>query len=209
MTEYIVGIDEAGRGPLAGPVAVGAVMVSAVALDAVVARFEGLRDSKHLSKKRRARIYEQLRVLRQEGALSFAVALVSHTTIDARGIVFAIKSGIDGVLTKIGVLPENARVLLDGSLHAPICYVHQTTIIGGDETVPIIALASIAAKVVRDRKMIMLAKQYPLYGFEAHKGYGTAAHYVALANHGVSLAHRRTFLKNLDAVRETLRTGKK
>jgi len=192
--QFVVGIDEAGRGPLAGPVAVCAVMVSSVAYDTIFNSFEGLHDSKHLTEEKREAFYEQMLVLRKEGALSFSVGLISHTTIDTRGIVYALHSGICTLLQKLGAREENCRVLLDGSLHAPEGYMNQETIVRGDETVPIISVASIAAKVIRDRKMCILAKHYPQYGFECHKGYGTKAHYEALAKYGVSPIHRRSFL---------------
>lgn len=200
--KYHIGIDEAGRGPLAGPVAVGGVMISETLLDFVLGSFKGLRDSKQLSEKKREEFYERMLSLQKEHKLLFAVGLVSHETIDARGIVSALRSGVGSVLEKIGVDPEKSRVLLDGSLSAPVQYTNQKTIIRGDETEPIISLASIAAKVVRDRKMRVFAKQYPLYGFERHKGYGTKAHYEALMTHGISLIHRRSFLKNLPEIKK-------
>jgi ribonuclease HII len=98
-------------------------------------------------------------------------------------------------LEKLGVTAHRSKVLLDGSLKAPRRYVNQKTIIRGDDIEPVISLASICAKVLRDRKMTRLAKKYPRYGFEVHKGYGTKAHYKAIKKHGFSQEHRRSFLK--------------
>ncbi|TSC73379.1 MAG: ribonuclease HII [Parcubacteria group bacterium Gr01-1014_48] len=194
---YLVGIDEAGRGPLAGPVAVGAVIIKESDCLALFSSLPGIRDSKQLSEKRREELYERMVFLRKENKMSFSVGLVSHTVIDTEGIVSAVRMGISSVLRKIEVDPHVCRVLLDGSLHAPKMFKNQETIVRGDETEPIISLASIAAKVVRDRKMKELATLYPLYGFEVHKGYGTKGHYAALTAYGISPIHRSSYLKSL------------
>ncbi len=194
---YCVGIDEAGRGPLAGPVAVGAVMMPRVDCADIFSLLPGIRDSKKLSEKKREILYEHMCVLRRENKIAFAVGLVSHAVIDARGIVAAVAEGIASVLEKISADPQRCTVLLDGSIFAPACFVDQQTIIRGDETEPIISLASIAAKVVRDRKMKELALRYPLYGFEIHKGYGTKVHYEAIRLYGLSDIHRHSYLKSV------------
>ncbi len=194
---FLIGIDEAGRGPLAGPVSVGAVMIPIAECSAIFSSLPGIRDSKKLSEKKREELYASMLGLRREKKIAFAVGLVPHTLIDKEGIVKAIRRGIFSVLVKISADPLCSRILLDGSLHAPEQFVDQETIIRGDETEPIISLASIAAKVVRDRKMKELAALYPLYDFEVHKGYGTKGHYAALETHGMCPIHRRSYLKTL------------
>lgn len=190
--KWIVGIDEAGRGPLAGPVAVGAL---AVAENFDYSVFKNLKDSKKLSEKRREEIYEQIKKLEAEGVLKYSVGLISAEIIDKKGIVFAIKSGINGVLKKISPEAKETKIFLDGSLSAPEIY-EQETIIKGDEKIAVISLASIVAKVVRDRHMKKIAKEYPEYGFEVHMGYGTKKHIEILRKIGLSKIHRTTFCKN-------------
>ncbi len=195
--EHSIGIDEAGRGPLAGPVAVGAVVVPH---DFDWSLVEGVKDSKKMTPRSRERVYETMVVLREKKALDFAVAFSSSTMIDEWGIVPAIKSALARALTHIqstSAVGREVEVLLDGGLRAPREYAAQKTIIRGDDTEPVISLASIAAKVERDRIMLRLAKKHPLYAFEVHKGYGTAAHRAAIKKHGISVVHRRTFCKTL------------
>lgn len=187
---YIIGIDEAGRGPLAGPVAVGAFCVRVG--DKNFETFSlGVKDSKQLSEKQReewfARMFQE--------KFSFAVAFGSAQMIDKRGLSFAVKHALASSLKKLACQPDQTLVLLDGGLRAPAEHLFQETIIQGDEKEPVISLASIAAKVSRDRMMVRLGKKYPLYGFERHKGYGTAAHYEAIARYGIlENVHRRSFL---------------
>ncbi|MEK7587046.1 MAG: ribonuclease HII [Patescibacteria group bacterium] len=208
---HIIGIDEAGRGPLAGPVGVGAVIMSRLHLDkfgcgVIFKKLPNLKDSKKLSEKQREVWFEFLKAEKKKGNLDFAVALVSEKIIDKQGIVKAIKIGISRCLKllllptlsrdpdrSVGAIPSNYLVLLDGSLKAPENFVKQKTIIRGDESEPIISLASIVAKVTRDRRMIQLAKKYPNYGFEIHKGYGTKVHYRAIKKFGLSVIHRQTY----------------
>lgn len=196
---FIAGIDEAGRGPIAGPVAVGGVVWekddSELAAKLKIL-FPVVKDSKQFSEKKREEIFSAIVALSKETTLRYSVALVSATAIDARGIVPAIRSGIVGVLEKIAHDPQNTHVLLDGGLKAPEVFVNQETCIRGDATHLPIALASIMAKVLRDRHMIALAKKHPEYGFEKHKGYGTKVHYVALATFGMTAVHRKSFLKS-------------
>ncbi len=194
MFDYIIGIDEAGRGPLAGPVSVGLCIVPS---DFDFAVFTNLKDSKKLSEKRRVQILGEMKKLQKEKKLNFAVALVSNKLIDDRGIVFAIESGIKDILKKIDIDPQKVRVLLDGGLRAPDEFVNQETIIRGDESEPVISLASIAAKVTRDNYMVKLAEDYPEYGLEIHKGYGTVKHREAIRKYGLSNIHRRTFCGNI------------
>ena len=204
---YVIGIDEAGRGSLAGPVSVAAVVImSRLNLDRLLRSklgterfdlgFGSLHDSKKLSAKKREQWFEWLKQKKKSGQLKFVVSLVGEKIIDRIGIVRAVRLGIKRCLDRLDLKPERCRILLDGSLQAPKIYRHQRTIIRGDEKIPVIMLASIIAKVHRDRKMIRLAKIFPNYNFEIHKGYGTRAHYRALHRHGLSPLHRRSFLKN-------------
>ncbi|HEY4512415.1 MAG TPA: ribonuclease HII [Candidatus Paceibacterota bacterium] len=186
----IIGIDEAGRGPLAGPVAVG---VCSVPENFDYKFFGLLKDSKKLSEKRREEIFTQMQVLKKEGKINFSVALVSNKVIDTRGISFAIKKGIEGVLQKISANPKSCQIFLDGSLKAPAEFINQETIIKGDEKIPIISLASIAAKVTRDRHMVEMSRKYPVYSFEVHKGYGTRVHLSQIKKLGLSPIHRKSF----------------
>lgn len=189
MERLLIGVDEAGRGPLAGPVAVGVVSVPARFNFSLI---DGVRESKQLTELGREIWFEKLRVLEQEAGLRYIVVFSSAKVIDTYGITRAVRRAVyKGVRT---LSPEHAgtEVLLDGLLHAPQEY-KQETIIRGDENEPIIALASIAAKVTRDRLMKRLGLRYPEYGFEVHKGYGTKAHREAIAAHGLCAAHRRSF----------------
>lgn len=199
--KYVVGIDEAGRGPLAGPVAVGVVLDQRLKTKDqkfLEEYFPKLKDSKKLSEKRREEYFEVLQKLKKEGIIDFAVALVPASIIDNKGIVYAIQKGIEGCLAKFDIDPALGIVLLDGGLKAPSQFISQETIIKGDESEPIISLASIVAKVTRDRKMVELAKEYPEYGFEVHKGYGTAMHCKIIREKGVCEIHRVSFCKNID-----------
>ncbi len=188
---FMLGVDEAGRGPLAGPVSVGIVAVPEgfdVALE-----FPGVADSKKLSEKKREYLFEMLKNRAVMGDVRFIVEFESADTIDKEGIAFAVRRAL---ARGVNVLAPNSalvKVKLDGALRAPPEY-DQETIINGDDLIPIISLASIAAKVLRDRLMCDLAKQYPEYGFEKHKGYGTKAHYDMLEKHGPCNIHRRSFL---------------
>lgn len=197
--QYIVGIDEVGRGPIAGPVAVGVLRISADNLARLrkARAFAGLRDSKQLSPKQRAVWFARVKDWRDSDTLTFAVRFVSAAQIDARGISLAIKKAMAAGLRALKVTGKRELVLLDGGLRAPAHILHQKTIIKGDEKEVVIALASIAAKEVRDAHMRRLAKRYSGYGFEQHAGYGTAGHYAALREKGLTPEHRRTFLKTL------------
>ena len=193
---HIVGIDEAGRGPLAGPVAVGAVMVSCGQLKAFAALFRGVKDSKKLSAQKREIWFQKLQTAERAGMVRFRVSFSGSGTIDKQGINIAISRSIASSLWSLPCPPKNSLILLDGGLHAPDVYRNQKTIIRGDEKIMIISLASIAAKVLRDRLMEKLSLKYPLYGLEQHKGYGTKEHFKKIKKHGPSKIHRRSFLKN-------------
>jgi ribonuclease HII len=185
---WTIGIDEAGRGPLAGPVAVG---VCAVPDGFDLNLLAGIRDSKKLSEKQREVWYGTLSTLPEA---RFAVSMVSAGHIDRHGIQHAIRSALSHALEKLELDPQACTILLDGGLRAPEQYTNQTTIIRGDTSEPTIATAAILAKVTRDRYMVEQAKEYPVYGLELHKGYGTALHMSAIAQHGLCALHRRTFV---------------
>ena len=193
---YLIGIDEAGRGPVAGPVALGGVCVRKDRVNTLRGIFKTIRgkDSKRLTEKQREYWYMVITEQSKLGNLVFFVAMSSSSIIDNKGIVFGIKSAMKRVLKKIAPSPSEVRVLLDGSLYAPAKYVNQETIIKGDESEMVISLASIVAKVERDKKMIKLADVFPLYGFDRHKGYGTKKHYEMIKRYGLISEHRATFL---------------
>lgn len=188
-----MGIDEAGRGPLAGPVAVG-VVVAEKGYDFLTA-FPGLNDSKKLSEKKREALYVLLQEEIKKGSVRAKVCFSSEGIIDRKGIAFAVRTALARGVQALAPDPTDVHIYLDGSLAAPKEY-SQETVIGGDATIPAIMLASVAAKVSRDRLMKRLALQYPAYGFEVHKGYGTKAHQEAIRALGLSKAHRKSFCHN-------------
>jgi len=187
---YVVGVDEVGRGPIAGPVAVGAVVVP---VDFEWAQLPEVGDSKNMTEKARERVHALARSL----PVSYAVSFCSSHIIDEKGIVLAISHALTASLAQLQLDPLVCRVLLDGALAAPPQFVYQQTIIRGDASEKVIGLASIMAKVERDRYMTELSVQFPQYRFEKHKGYGTAAHYRAIREHGILPEHRLSFLSTL------------
>lgn len=193
----MLGVDEAGRGPLAGPVAVGVVAV-AKGFD-VAKEFPGVADSKKLSEKKREEIFEMLVARAALGGARYTIEYGAASDIDTRGIAVVVREAVARAIRALSqdvghsMSYMNAQVLLDGALRAPPEY-RQQTIISGDALVPLISLASIAAKVSRDRLMRSYDRQFPVYGFAAHKGYGTKAHYEAIRKHGLSAIHRRSFI---------------
>ena len=194
---YVIGIDEAGRGPLAGPVSVGAVCAPLTTTIEHDFFKKGVRDSKKLTLGKREELFDWIR---HHDDLRHVVSMVGPRVVDRDGISVAIKTAILRALRR--VMPSDATyadvlVLLDGGLSAPTPYIHQATIIKGDEKEPLIALASVVAKVSRDEKMRRLGFQYPQYGFEGHKGYGTKEHYKAIKEFGVCDSHRMSFLTKL------------
>jgi len=158
--------------------------------------FKGIKDSKKLSETKREKWFQKIREVEPRGDLEFAVSLVSEKIIDKKGIVYAINFGIKRCLEKLKIKTGD-QIFLDGGIKAPKNFIHQKTIIKGDEKVPIISLASICAKVMRDRYMVRLSKKYPKYGFDVHKGYGTLMHRKNIKKYGSAEPHRRTFLKLL------------
>jgi len=205
VKRYVVGIDEVGRGPLAGPVAVAAVAMRELQISNQDLRFfKGIRDSKKLSAKKRT---EWFLKIKKNQNLKYAVSFVSPAVIDKKGISFALRLAVRRCLEKLNkncklraaaynLKTNNYKLLLDGSLFAPPEY-KQKTIIKGDEKVSIIAAASIIAKVTRDRRMVSLSKKFPDYSFEIHKGYGTRLHCELIKKHGLSEIHRQSFCTRL------------
>lgn len=178
----ICGVDEAGRGPLAGPVCAAAVILPQNI------EIPGLNDSKKLTDKRRRELFP---VIKQR-ALAYGIAMVDHAVIDRINILQATFEAMRQAIGQLTVRPELA--LVDGNRSADFG-VKVETVVHGDSLSASIAAASILAKVTRDDYMLQMARTYPGYGFEIHKGYGTKTHYEALRLHGPSPIHRMTFLK--------------
>lgn len=180
MAGYLCGVDEAGRGPLAGPVVAAAVILPPGA------SLPGLNDSKKLSPSRRERLAAEIRAT----ALAWAVAEASASEIDEWNILRATLRAMARAVAALPLVPD--EVLVDGN-RAPTLEVPVRTIIGGDALEPAIMAASILAKTHRDARLVALDRRYPGYGFARHKGYGTAAHLAALARLGPCPEHRRSF----------------
>lgn len=195
--QIIAGIDEAGRGPLAGPVAVGAVSINS---NFNKKFFKSIKDSKQLTLGERELWFALAKEAKKKGELDFKVSLVSERVIDRHGISYAIRLGIKRCLAGLKLSTES-QIFLDGGIKAPVEFKHQLTVIKGDEKIPIVSLASICAKVVRDRKMVKFAKKYPKYDFDLHKGYGTLIHRQALQKYGSTELHRQSFLRKLTVAR--------
>ena len=204
---YIIGIDEVGRGPLAGPVAVCAFKIPTGILPrqieflfdwggSMFTKKSGrIKDSKKLTKEKREEIFAKLKILKKDKKVDYFVSYESAKKIDKIGISKAIKNCLEKSLKKLKVKPKDCLVLLDGGLKAPEEYKNQKTIIKGDEKERAIAFASIVAKVSRDSLMCKLAEKYPKYLFEVHKGYGTKKHCDAITKNGLCDEHRRYFCK--------------
>lgn len=183
-TQLICGVDEAGRGPLAGPVCAAAVILPPHV------QIPGLNDSKKLTDKRRRELFPIIR----EQAVAYSIAFADHKEIDEYNILQATYLAMERAINGLSVKPELA--LIDGN-RAKDFGLPVQTVVHGDSLSASIAAASILAKVTRDDLMLEMAKEYPEYAFEVHKGYGTKAHYSALAAHGPCPIHRMTFLKKL------------
>jgi ribonuclease HII len=198
MFKWLIGIDEVGRGPLAGPVGVGVVLVPA---DFDWERIKGVGDSKKITPKNREAIFRRAEDLKHQQIIDYSVTLVSALTIDKIGIVPSIKQAMSESLNKVTVNLnfEEVSVKLDGGLKAPIDFLNQETIIKGDSKELVIGLASVLAKVIRDTYMENLAqnKDFSIYEFAKHKGYGTKKHRELILSHGLSYEHRRSFCKNI------------
>ena len=187
--KYICGIDEAGRGPLAGPVVVGAVVMPRDS------KIEWVNDSKKVTEKRREILYDKI----TQEALAWGVGIVSEKEIDQINILNATKMGLHlalgEVIEKLGEKPD--IVIVDALKDIDTFQIPYQSIIKGDATRYSIACASIIAKVTRDRMMREYDKIFPMYGFEKHKGYGTKAHVEALKEFGPCMIHRQSFLKKI------------
>ena len=178
----LCGVDEAGRGPLCGPVCCAAVILRPES------RFDYLTDSKKVSEKRREKLYEEI----VANALDWAVVLVDNEQVDSLNILGATMLGMQQAVQQLKSAPE--LVLVDGN-RAPALACLSETVVKGDANSASIAAASILAKVTRDRFMLELDRKYPQYGFAKHKGYPTREHYAAIEEYGICEFHRRTFLK--------------
>lgn len=181
----VCGIDEAGRGPLCGPVCAAAVILP---LDCEI---EGINDSKKLSEKKREALYDVI----TKKALAYGIAMVDAATIDKINILQATFLAMRTAVEKLEIQPDIA--LIDGNLKPGLEKIEQRPIVKGDAKSISIAAASILAKVTRDRYMIEIDKKYPQYKFAQHKGYGTKLHYQMIEQYGICDEHRRTFLKKI------------
>lgn len=181
---YICGIDEAGRGPLAGPVVVASVIMPK---DSMI---EGVNDSKKISESKREQIYEKI----IEEASSYGVGIIDQKEIDEINILNATKKGLTTSLKELKVRPD--IILVDALTGIDTLQIPYQSIIKGDAKAYSISAASIIAKVTRDRIMRQWDEIYPQYGFAKHKGYGTAAHIAAIKEYGICPLHRLSFVKN-------------
>ncbi|MBQ9387099.1 MAG: ribonuclease HII [Lachnospiraceae bacterium] len=180
---YICGIDEAGRGPLAGPVVAAACILPK---DATILF---LNDSKKLSEKRRENLFDEIKAK----AFSYGIGIVSEKDIDELNILQATYKAMRIAVSQLSVTPD---ILLNDAVRIPELDLRQVPIVKGDAKSVSIAAASVLAKVTRDRMMLEYDEQYPGYGFARHKGYGTAEHINAIKTIGPCEIHRRTFIKN-------------
>ncbi len=200
IKRYVAGIDEVGRGPLAGPVSVGLVMWLDTTHDPHTL-LSGIRDSKQLSSSKRVWWVEKLQQLVKEQILWTTVVSTKPEVIDEKGIMVALAQAAEKALAQgkkqIGFSEQNVSLLSDYGLPTPQSYTTQH-IIKGDEKEPLIAAASIVAKVWRDARMEHYHTIYPHYALNTNKGYGTAFHRKALRDHGPTVIHRRSFLKNIE-----------
>lgn len=181
---YICGIDEAGRGPLAGPVVVASVIMPKYSM------IEGVNDSKKISESKREQLYEKI----IEEAISYGVGIIDQKEIDEINILNATKKGLTTSLKELKVKPD--IILVDALTGIDTLQIPYQSIIKGDAKAYSISAASIIAKVTRDRIMRQWDEIYPQYGFAKHKGYGTAAHIAAIKEYGICPLHRLSFVKN-------------
>ena len=186
---YVCGADEAGRGPLAGP-----VYAAAVILDPNNP-IEGLNDSKKLSEKKREKLFDEI----IEKSLSWSIASVDEKEIDEINILQAAMLAMKKAIESLDIKADYA--LIDGN-KTPDLSIDSEAVVKGDALCQSISAASILAKVARDRYMVNLDGKYPMYNFKKHKGYPTKDHYIAILKNGIAPCHRKTFLKNLDEKRK-------
>lgn len=184
----ICGVDEAGRGPLAGPVFAAAVILPEGLI------IDGVNDSKKISEKKREALFDEI----CEKALAYNIAAVDEKTIDEINILQATFKAMTDAVNGLDITPD--FVMIDGNAVPPQMEVTASAYVKGDARSESIACASILAKVSRDRYMRLLAEKYPQYGLEKHKGYGTAAHIAAIREYGVTPIHRRSFLKKIEGI---------
>jgi len=190
--DFVVGVDEAGRGPLAGPVVAGAVVVFPEVVDGIAesADFDLIRDSKTLSFRQRQRAYDLI-----AGSFPFGVGWSSHETVDRVNIIqatyLAMRKAISDLRKKLGA--EAQILLIDGRSIIPNITLKQKNVIDGDKIVFSISAASIVAKVTRDQMMLKLHEKFPNYGFARHKGYGTKLHFEMIRKYGPCEVHRKSF----------------
>ena len=182
--KLLAGVDEAGRGPLAGPVCAAAVILP------MGLEIPGLDDSKKLSAKKREALFDVI----GEKAVRYGIAFATSEEIDSLNILNATYLAMNRAIEALGVIPD--MTVIDGNRNEGIGF-QSVTAVGGDGRSANVAAASVLAKVTRDRLMCELARKYPGYGFEKHKGYGTREHYAALRALGPSEIHRRTFLRKM------------
>lgn len=182
--KLICGVDEAGRGPLAGPVCAAAVILPRGFV------IEGLNDSKKLSEKKRDALFDLIK----ESAISYGIAFATVEEIESLNILSATMLAMNRAIKQLSPVPELA--LIDGNRNKEI-EINSQCVVKGDSRCADIAAASILAKVTRDRYMLEMAEKYPEYHFEKHKGYGTKLHYEALREHGPSDIHRMSFLRKM------------
>ncbi|MDR0740138.1 MAG: ribonuclease HII [Puniceicoccales bacterium] len=200
---HLIGIDEAGRGPLAGPVIVCGTRISYDFLQQIAnfPRLSRVDDSKKLSSAKREALFRYLFELRKQGFIRFTIASRGHEMIDKINILEATTVAMGDVIARL--ISPGTKVLIDGNPLKHLQFQH-FGIVKGDSKSFCIAMASIIAKVTRDRIMDSFGKKYPQYGFEKHKGYGTAAHIAAIGRYGLSPIHRKTFCEKF----QTFRTDK-
>lgn len=213
---WLCGVDEAGRGPLAGPVVAGAVILNRAFFDSRWARRElaDVNDSKQLTESQREEFFEAIQQARDEDLLSAAAGVATVAEIESENILGATRLAMGRAISaadraQIQFWNENEQVdlfsgdskkcglmLIDGRPMRPFPYPHQG-LVGGDHLSFSIALASVVAKVTRDRMMVALDREFPVYGFSGHKGYGTEAHRAAIREHGPCPHHRPLFLRKI------------
>lgn len=182
--QLIAGIDEAGRGPLAGPVVVGVVIMPKTSM------LEGVNDSKKVSEKKKEKLYEQI----TQEAIAWNIGIANQNEIDEINILNATKLALKRAIEGLNIKPD--LILVDALTNIDTLGIPYKSIIKGDAKEYSIAAASIIAKVTRDRMMRQYDEIYPQYGFSGHKGYGTAKHIAAIKEYGPCILHRKTFIKN-------------
>ena len=181
---YICGVDEAGRGPLAGPVCAAAVVLKEGAF------IDGIKDSKKLSEKKREELYDKI----INEAVAYSICLVDEKRIDEINILNATHEAMNNAVNSLSIKPE--FVLIDGNSIKGMNLPHEC-IVKGDDKCNSIGAASILAKVTRDRYMLKMHEKYPEYAFDKHKGYPTKLHYEMIEKHGILPIHRRSYLKKI------------